>query len=299
MRKELLDAIGKTIIFEYDVPNVGKGLSRTIFSTDDDKCYSSADNNKLAEIIYNSVIEYSFGEFELSQIEYEALHTIALKTKLKYDDTASEEQKLKYGFYGEVLLYCMLFTLFQAKPIISRGYFYNPLENSETKGYDSYHLIQNGDNLELWFGEVKFHGSHTSGINSALANIEKAISDDYLERNLLALRTRVGDFNVAGSKIEGIIKEWDKNPSLKIVDFVKKNNAKLVYPVVLLYNQSEDGYDDSVLKAINYIKDNYSAIKFNISINYSIFFIFVPMADVKAIKLSVMKWIEVKKALMS
>lgn len=72
-----------------------------------------------------------------------------------------------------------------AKPVISRGYFYNPLESAETKGYDSYHLIEQNGVSELWFGEVKFRNTHSSGVNSALDSIEKAISDEYLSSNFL------------------------------------------------------------------------------------------------------------------
>ncbi len=49
--------------------------------------------------------------------------------------------------------------------LVSRGYFYNPLEKSETKGYDSYHMFQNENDLELWFGEAKFHESYRTAFN--------------------------------------------------------------------------------------------------------------------------------------
>ena len=64
-RKELLGLVQKTIVYKYDLPNASLGIEKTIFSTDNDKCYSATNNNDLAEIIYNSVIEYSFNEFEI------------------------------------------------------------------------------------------------------------------------------------------------------------------------------------------------------------------------------------------
>ena len=36
---------------------------------------------------------------------------------------------IRYGFYGEVLLYAILHHIYGANPIILRGYFYNPLKN--------------------------------------------------------------------------------------------------------------------------------------------------------------------------
>ncbi len=153
MRKTLLDLIEKTIIHQYDLPNSIKGVTKTIFSIDDDKCFKTTNNNDFSEIIYNSIIEYSFNEFDIDGKDYEKLHYIALQTKLKYNPTADLKTKVKYGFLGEVILFSVLYTLFKSKPLIARGYFYNPLESSETKGYDSYHLIENVGQTELWFGK--------------------------------------------------------------------------------------------------------------------------------------------------
>lgn len=157
MRKSLLDLINKTIIYEYDLPNSIKGIPRTIFSTIDDKCYSVNDNNNLVELIYNSIIDYSFNEFDFSERELEDLHTIAFQERIRYEESDSETTKLKYGFFGEVLLHTILKVFFGTETIISKGYFYNPLEKSESKGYDAYHLIEYDDKVHLWFGETKFH----------------------------------------------------------------------------------------------------------------------------------------------
>jgi hypothetical protein len=42
---------------------------------------------------------------------------------MKFDRAATEEQQLKYGFYGEVLLFLMLQHFYGAKTFISRGHF--------------------------------------------------------------------------------------------------------------------------------------------------------------------------------
>jgi len=206
----------------------------------------SENMNDIANIIYNSLVEYSFNEFEISDKDYESLHTVALKTKLKYNESQPEEVKTKYGFLGEVLLYAILYVHFKSKPLLSRGYFYNPLEDSETKGYDSYHLIENNGEVELWFGEAKFHKDHTGGINDALKNIEKAISDDYLNKNFLALTNQKNNFNIKGSKIENILNEWANNPTINIIDEVKKHKIKLIYPILLVYESNSEDYDSAI-----------------------------------------------------
>lgn len=295
MRQNLIDLIDNTIVYKYDLPNAGAGILKSIFSTENDKCYSASDVDDLAEIIYNSIIDYSFNEFEISGKDYQNLHTIALINKLKYNPDIDEESKIKYGFFGEVILYSILMYMFKTKPLIARGYFYNPLENSETKGYDSYHLIENNGATELWFGEVKFHMSHIQGIKSVLDNIDKALSDSYLERNVVAIHNHKNNLNISGSAIETVLNDWEANPSIRIIDIVKKYNIKLIYPILLMYEDDLNGYDNNIKKVIDHIQAKYASRTFTLSINYSVFFMLLPVEKVKEIKLSVIQWIESKK----
>lgn len=299
MRESLLNLIEKTIVHQYDLPNPTTGVSRTIFSIDDDKCFTTTDKGGLTEIIYNSILEYSFNEFEIGNKNYEKLHYIALQTRLKYNPSAELETKIKYGFLGEVVLFSVLYTIFKSKPLITRGYFYNPLENSETKGYDSYHLIENGDQTELWFGEVKFHIDYKSGIKSVFKNIDKAISDDYLQTNVFAISNQINNLQYRDSKIETIINDWKEHPYLSIIEEIKQHDMKLIYPVMLMYEEDGAGYDESIKRIPEYIASEFSPSKYNLSVPYSIFFILMPMKDVKQIKEEVIKWIESKKPLMS
>jgi hypothetical protein len=295
MRKSLIDLINKTIVYKYDLPNRGAGILSTIYSTENDKCYAAVDKNDVAEIIYNSIIEYSFNEFDITGKDYQSLHAIALRNKLKYNPIATQKTKIKYGFFGEVLLYSLLMVMYKAKPLIARGYFYNPLENAETKGYDSYQLIENMGVTELWFGEVKFHIKHSTGLNSVFENIDKALSDWYFENNIIAIHNHKNNLNLKGSKIEAILEDWEQNPIIKIADEIKKHSIKLVYPILLLYEDDLSGYDDNIKKIPEYINEKFAGKKFSLSIDYSVFFILLPIEKVKETKLSVIQWIESKK----
>lgn len=299
MRESLLDLIEKTIVYQYDLPNSTIGISKTIVSVDNDQCFKSLDKNDFAEIIYNSILEYSFNEFEIENKDYDKLHFIALQNRLKFNPNLGLNHKIKYGFLGEVILFSVLYILFKSKPLIARGYFYNPLENSETKGYDSYHLIENDNQTELWFGEVKFHKNYKTGLKSIFKNIEKAISDDYLKTNVFAISNQINNLNYKGSKIETVINDWKENPYVSIIDEIKQHNMKLVYPVMLLYEEDDLGFDESIKNIPKYIQEEFTTNTFNITVDYSIFFILVPMKDVKTIKENVIKWIELKKPLMS
>ena len=299
MRKELLNLISNTILYKYDLPNTNIGINKSCLSNENDKCYLSASNESLSEVIYNSIIDYAFNEFDIKDKNLDSLQIIALKTKMKYNEKASLQSKISYGFHGETLLYCILYAKLGAVPVISRGYFYNPLENSETKGYDSYHLIENNGITELWFGEVKFRQTHTSGIDSAIENIEKAISDEYLSNNFLAILNHTNNFNISGSKVERIINSWKNNPEVNIIEEIKKHNIKLIYPIIILYNKGNKGYEDSIQTVINHIEKKYSSKTFSISlsIEFSIYFIWLPVDSVRDVKLKVIEWIESKKQL--
>jgi hypothetical protein len=298
MKKELVDLINDTIILKYELPNSESGILKTLYSTHNDKCYSAEDKEKIAEVIYNSIVYYSINEFELDGKDLAAMHAGALKNKIKYNPEATDEAKIKYGFFGEVLLYSMLYVLYGAEPLIARGYFYNPLENSETKGYDSYQLVETGGKLELWFGEVKFHAGYKSGVDSVLSNIDKALSDTYLERNLLELHNHKNNFNIQGTQIEAVLKTWEDNPLINPAHEVVKYNMTLVYPILILYQMDDSATYDANIQCIpDYIQENYVPKPFTLSVDHKIFFMLLPIEKVKVIKETVISWIESKKPL--
>ncbi len=301
MRDSLSDLIRSTIIFEYNLPNSEKNINKIHLSTDDDYCYSANDLDSLAKIIYNAILDYSYDEARLVDNDsYQGLHGSALKQKLKYNESASDGIKMKYGFFGEVLLYSVLKVLHKTDCFISRGYLYNPLERSETKGYDCYHMIENFDNtVELWFGEVKFHISHAGAISSVMENIEKALSDNYLSENLAAMVNRTSNMNTVGDKIKNILFKWQENPEINIIQEIQDNNIDtLIYPIFLICEKSTNGYDETIKSIVAYISQKHQSINTALNIPHKIFFILMPIGGVKKVKEDVIKWIEEKKPVM-
>jgi len=302
MRQALRDLITKTILFKYELPNSALSILKSKISTDNDSCYSIGDDDGLTDIIYNAVIEYAFNEYEITEQDFDVLHRRALTRKLKFNDEAKPEQQLKYGFYGEVILYCMLYLFYKVSPVIARGHLYQILENGETKGYDAYHLIDNQGQVELWFGEAKFYGSFsaaTTGKNGALTNLKKAISDEYLNTNLIAISERESDLAITGSALKPILKDLKDNPDIQISVLSKKHNIKLVYPVLILFSESKVEYDNAIRNSIKHIEENFEEAEFKISVPVSLFFIFIPLNSAKSIKSKVIECIKNKKQLIS
>lgn len=295
MRESLKNLIEKTIIYKYSLPNNTNKIDQVNLSNYKDDCYDYSNDNDLIELIYNSIIEYSFNEFDLTKKDY---LSIALQTKMRYDEHDKPLTKLKYGFFGEVLLYSFLHHIYKANPLISRGYFFNPLERSETKGYDSYHLVENDGAIELWFGEVKFRDTLYSGAKSAIDGLDKAFTDDYLKNNIIAMNNFRNNFAIKDSKIEEILNEWDGTP-IQIIDEVIKHNMTLVYPILLIYPDNNPNYHERIKKAVDKINEKFTLSTYSLSINYKLFFIFLPISEVKKVKKEVLEWIELKKPLLS
>lgn len=291
MRKSLEQLIQRTICLKYSLPN--GAIEQSNISTQKDDCYYVTDDSNLASILYNSLIDYAFNEYDISEDNHEKLLIKALKTRFKFRDDPKTFQQL--GFYGEVLLYVMLFHFYNANAAITRGYFYHILEKSETKGYDAYHFIDNNGMLELWFGEAKFYQNMNDGIKSILEKLHIALSDDYLQENIIALSEHKNDFNVKGSSLEEIVKAWDENPNIIIIDELKKYKAKLIYPMFVIANGNSN-YDNTIKDAIKTIKE-YDFPKIEMEIDFSLFFILLPVNDSKKIKEEVINWIISKKPL--
>lgn len=297
MRKSLENLIKKTLLFRYSLPNNDLDIDGVELSNVEDDCFSCTDESDLAEIIYNSVIEYSFNQFELTDKDYQSMYSRALKSKIRYNPLASDTTKISYGFFGEVLLYCFLAHYYYADPIIARGYFYSPVDKKETAGYDSYHLVESDGHVHLWFGEVKFRDSLSSCVHSALKGLDKVISDDYLESNVINLEDRLEQFNLKGSKLDDILLAWREDSDINIPNELAKHNMSLSYPILLVYPDTKPNYEDEIKRAVAFINERYSAQKFKLSINYELFFILLPLSEVKKVKQDVISWIESKKPL--
>ena len=299
MRDVIKKMIEDAVIFRYELPNEEIKIQSSEYSSISDKCYENQDIEKISELIYNSIVEYANNEYDINynELDKEQLRTII--TKLRYNEDGTETSKLKYGFYGEVLLYVILAYFFGTEIIIAKGRFYNILDASEPKGYDCFHLIQREDKVELWFGEAKCYQDYDDAINSVIDGLAKAISDNYLNQNFIALIREEQNFNIRNSQIEQICNNWKDNPRPNILEEIVEHDMKLVYPVLIVADNKAETYDNYIEKCIQHIKKKYEEkqIVFDTRFSYDIFFIFLSVDDVKRVKGQVIKWISEKEPL--
>lgn len=298
MRKSIIDIIKNVITIEYALPNK-KGIDRSAYTSTKDICFSHDCDESIAKIIYNNIVEYAVNEYNLNYADLNKEQLLALQTNIRYDDDDSDTAKLKYGFFGEVLLYSILYCKFDANVLISKGYFYNPLEKSEAKGYDAFHLIQRKRGLELWFGEAKFYKAFKKPIKDVIHNLPKALSDSYFNNNVLAIIKEKIHISHGRELIDEVEQAWRSNPSINISEELRNRHIQFVYPVFIAYQKSANkSYDENIKQCIDYIEELFhSQPALSTSLDVKLFFMFLPVDDVKAIKKEVLEWIATKEPL--
>ena len=140
MREALKNAVQSAILFECQLPHQESGLGKSCLSSQNDICFNNTDPQEIAKVIYNGIVEFALNEYEINYDDLEREQRRAILSRIRYNPTADNSAKLKYGFYGEVLLDLILRVFLQTSVVAARGYFYSPIENSEAKGFDAFHM---------------------------------------------------------------------------------------------------------------------------------------------------------------
>lgn len=301
MRQSLENLIQNTIVLQYTLPVNADVLHipRTHISTVGDDCLKqNGTNDDIARLIYNGIVEYAYNDNEINHTRLNNLQIRALQSKLKYNPTALQANQLAYGFHGEVLLHLILEHYYHANKAIARGYMFSALENAETKGYDSYLMVEKDAIIYMLFGEVKFYlDGYKKSLKAIFENIDKALSDEYLNRNFIAMDNQY-EHLTQQSRIPAIIDAWRDNPMINMAVEARKYNMHLVYPMLIIFDDKANTYEELILEVVTHIQSKYSNINPTLSIPYALFFIFFPVDNSRDIKTQVLQWISQQQLLM-
>lgn len=303
MRASLKKLIQNSIVLQYLLPYnniiVYKDIPRSCISTSHDYCFlQNGTNIDVANIIYNGIVEYAYSDNEIDLTQLDKLQIRALLSKLKFDPSASGRIQLGYGFQGEVMLHLLLSHFFHAHKALARGYLYSALENAETKGYDSYLMVEDNQTISLFFGEAKFYlDGYKKSLDSIFDNIDKALSDSYLNRNFIAMENHY-EHIAPKSRIRQIIDQWRADPLINMAKEASQHNMHLVYPMLVIFDDKMTVYDDLIMDIISYIQTEHSAVQPTLTIPYTIFFLFFHVDNSRIIKTQVLQWINQKQQLM-
>lgn len=300
MRDALKNAIRSAILFECKLPHQESGLDRSCLSSRNDICFSNSNPQEISKIIYNGIVEFAVNEYEIDYAALEREQRKAIISRIRYSSEASDDTKLKYGFYGEVLLDLILRVFLRTSVLAARGYFYSPIENSEAKGFDAFHLMERDGNIDLWFGEAKFYLKYKSAITPVLEKLNTSLSDEYLNRNLLAIIDERLHISAHNTQLESLLNSWEENPDINLAEEIKNRGIRLIYPIFIAYQKNGfDQYHQSIKRCIDHITSECTRLNIVVpaSFDYRLFFIFLPLSEVKQIKENVIKWIDLREPL--
>lgn len=263
MRVSLKELIQSSIVLQYHLPHdiADKHISCSCISTEKDYClHQNGTNIDIANIIYNGIVEYAYSDNEIDLTQLDKLQIRALLSKLKFDPSASE--------------------------------------NAETKGYDSYLMVEDNQTIFLLFGEAKFYlDGYKKSLDSIFDNINKTLSDSYFNRNFIAMENHYEHIEPK-SRIRQIIDQWRADPLINMAKEASRHNMHLVYPMLVIFDDKMTVYDDLIMGIISYIQTKYSAVQPTLTIPYTIFFLFFHVDNSRIIKTQVLQWINQKQQLM-
>jgi hypothetical protein len=131
-------------------------------------------------------------EFALKYSELEDLNSATamrlLRRAAKTVFTTPKYQKR--GEFGELLLHALIREVFDSQPAISKIY-YKSSTNDTVKGFDAVHVVESGDELELWLGEVKFYKDLSDAIRDITAELKAHTDQDYLRKEFILIESKI------------------------------------------------------------------------------------------------------------
>lgn len=300
MREALKTAVQDAILLECKLPHQESGVDKSCLSSKKDFCFKNTEPDDISKIIYNGIVEFAVNEYEIDYDNLEREQRKAIISRIRYSPTADNAAKLKYGFFGEVLLDLILRVFLRTSVLAARGYFYSPIENSEPKGFDAFHLMERNGNIDLWFGEAKFYIRYKDAITPVLEKLSTSLSDEYLNRNLLAIINERDHISAHSPQLTSLLDAWEENPSINLAQEIQARGIRLIYPIFIAYQKADaDEYHQSIKKCIDHIAAEYTRLGISIpaTFDYRLFFIFLPLLEVKRIKENVIKWIDSQEPL--
>ena len=145
-------------------------------------------NDELATYIFDWLPEFALKYSELEEFNSgTAMRLVKQAAKTVY----TTDKYKKRGEFGELLLHALVRQVFNSEPAISKIY-YKSATNETVKGFDAVHIVEDGDDLELWLGEVKFYNGKG---DRAVADLVKEITDhtkrEYLKDEFILIGTKL------------------------------------------------------------------------------------------------------------
>ena len=167
-------------------------------------------------------------EFALSASEtkaigsHNAVHLIRKAARMVYSTDKYESR----GEFGELLLHILLRQVFKTIPAISKIY-YKDSANDTVKGFDAVHVINTGEELELWIGEAKFYPNFQRAMKAVVNELHEHLDFNYLESEFAIICNKIDDSWPYREQLKELL---HRNKSLDEII------ARICVPVLLTYD---------------------------------------------------------------
>lgn len=196
-------------------------------------------------------------EFALTYSERQAIDSKDIRRMLR-NAARNIYQSEKYknrGEFGELLLHVIIRELYNTIPAISKIY-YKDGPNDTVKGFDAVHVVDKGDILELWLGEVKFYTEITGAINDVVKEIFDHIEKDYLRDEFIAITNKIDDAWPHSDRLKSLL---DPNTSLDQVFDQACIPVLLTYDseVIAKYDENSEAYQNEISAEFENLYDSF------------------------------------------
>lgn len=170
----------------------------------------------------NHLLDFALTHSDLERInKHTAVERIRSAAKNVF-----QSSNLNRGEFGELLLHGIIKECYETIPAVSKIYFKDG-PNETVKGFDAVHIVPNGNDLELWLGEVKFYNDFARAVRDVIPEIEAHFKADYLKKEFAAITNKIDKIF---PHYDSLVKLLDPNTSL---DDVFKC---ICVPVLLTYD---------------------------------------------------------------
>ncbi|PWS28568.1 DUF1837 domain-containing protein [Pedobacter yonginense] len=185
---------------------------------------------KFQNFIWDNIAETALSSRERQALltkPHSSMRESAKKLRLtdKIDDISSGSE------LAEVLLYGVMKHFYNALPVVPKIYYkQNPMDNA--KGADSVHIVVEGDDFTIWFGEAKFYNNiEDARLGPIIASVQASLATDKLKKEN-SIITDLTDLDALVSNRIVLAKIKSALSTQESIDTLK---PKLHVPILLLH----------------------------------------------------------------
>src|SRR5690606_2224805 len=125
-------------------------------------------HEQMADYLFDWLLEFALKYSELEDLNSSSARRLLQKAARTVFNTPKYQKRAEFG---ELLLHALVRAAVNSQPAISKIY-YKTSANETVKGFDAVHVGENGDELELWLGEVKFYKDLSAAIREVTKELE-------------------------------------------------------------------------------------------------------------------------------